>query len=88
MGNGLCERMNRTIINIPKTLPTTFKLNWKNPIKKLTFAYNNTKHRSTNYLRYFLLLGRNGHLPVDLMFDIKTNNDIKNKSQQNKSVVA
>ena len=50
------------------------------PHKKLTFAYNNTKHRSTNYSRYFLLLGGNGHLPVDLMFDIKTNNDIKNKS--------
>ena len=25
MGNGLCERMNRTIIKMPKTLPTSFK---------------------------------------------------------------
>ena len=30
MGNGLCERMNRTIMNMLKTLPTTFKSNWKN----------------------------------------------------------
>ena len=50
------------------------------PRKKLTFAYNNTKHWSTNYSPYLLLFGRNGHLPVDLMFDINTNNDIKNKS--------
>ena len=52
MGNGLCERMNRTMINMLKTLPTNFKSNWKNHIKKLTFAYNDTKHRSTNYSPY------------------------------------
>ena len=75
MGNRLSERLNRTIINILKTLPTTFKSNWKNHIKKLT------EHRSTNYSPYFLLFGRNESLPVDLMFDINTNNDIKNKSQ-------
>ena len=40
MRNALCERMNRTIINMLKTLPTTFKSNWKNHIQKLTFAYN------------------------------------------------
>ena len=80
MGNGLCEKMNRKIIKMLKTLPSTFKSNWKNHIKKLTFAYNNTKHRTTNYSPYFLLFGRNGRLPVDSMFDINTNNDIKNKS--------
>ena len=66
-----------------KTFPTTFKSNWKSHIKKLTFAYNNTKNRSTNYspffFFFFLLFGRNGRLPVDLMFDINTNNNIKIK---------
>ena len=33
MENGLYERMNRTVTNILKILPTNFKLNWKNPIK-------------------------------------------------------
>ena len=56
-----------------KTLPTSFKSN----SKKLTFASNNTKHRSTNYSPYFLLFGKNGHLPVDLMFDINTNKGLK-----------
>ena len=83
MGNALCERMNRTIINMLKTLPTTFKSNWKNHIKKLAFACSNAKHRSTNYSPYFLLFGRNGWSPVGLMFDINTNNDIKNKSHSN-----
>ena len=76
MGNRLCERMNRTIINVLKTVPATCKSNWKNHIKKLTFAYNSTKHRSTNYSPYFLLFGRNGRLLVDWMFDINTKNDI------------
>ena len=55
--------------------------------KNLTFAYNNTKHGSTNYSPYwstnyspYFLFGRNGRLPVDFMFDINTNNGIKNKS--------
>ena len=80
MRNGLCERMNRKIINMIKTMPRTFKSNWKNLIKKLTFAYNNKEHWSTNCSPYFLSPGRNGCLPVDLMFDINTNNAIKNKS--------
>ena len=63
-----------------KTLPTSFKSSWKSHIKKLTFTYNNTKHQSTNYSPYFLLFSSNGRLPVDLMFDINTNNDIKSKS--------
>ena len=63
-----------------KILPTNFKSNWKNHIKKLTFAYNNAEHRSTNYSTNFSLFGRNGRLPVDLMFDINTNKNIKNKS--------
>ena len=54
----------------------------ENPHKKLTFVYNNTKRQSTNYSPYFLLFGRNRRLPVDLMFDVNTNNDI-NKSHSN-----
>ena len=50
------------------------------PYKKLTFLYNNTKYRSTNYSPYFLLFGRNGCLTVDLVFDINTISDIKSNS--------
>ena len=57
MGNRHCERMNRTIINILKILEQKHKNNWKNHIKKLTFAYNNTKHKTTGYSPHFLLFG-------------------------------
>ena len=77
---GLYERKNRTVITMLKTFPATSKSNWKNQIKKLTFAYTNKKHQSTSYSPYFLLSGRNGRLPVDLMFDGNTNKEIKNKS--------
>ena len=74
-----------------KALPTSFKSNLKNH-NKLTFVYNNTKHQNANYLSYVFLFGRNGCLPLDLMFDINTNNDIKNKphsgyAQNQKNVV-
>ena len=75
--------MNGTIKNMLKTLPTTFKKIGIKKIKKLAFACSNAKHRSTNYSPYFLLFGRNGWSPVGLMFDINTNNDIKNKSHSN-----
>ena len=78
MGNGLCERMNRTILNMLKTLPKSFKSNWKDHIKKLTFAYNNTKHKSTNFTPHFLLFGREGRLPIDNIFniDVSSSNNI------------
>ena len=73
MGNGHCERMNRTIINILKTLEQKYKNNWKNNIKKLTFAYNNTKHKTTGYSPHFLLFGRQGRLPTHNIFDLNKN---------------
>ena len=73
MGNGHCERMNRTIINMLKTLEQKYKSNWKNHIKKLTFAYNNTKHKTTGYSPHFLLFGRQGRLPIDNIFNINKN---------------
>ena len=52
-----------------KTLQEKYKCNWKNH-KKLTFAYNNTKHRTTGYSPHLLLI----ELPVDIIFRIKDNN--------------
>ena len=73
MRNGHCEPMNRTIINMLKTLEQKYKNNWKNHIKKLTFAYSNTKHKTTGYSPHFLLFGRQGRLPIDNIFDLNKN---------------
>ena len=62
--------MNRTIINMLKTLEQKYKNNWKNHIKKLTFAYNNIKHKTTGYSPHFLLFGRQGRLPIDNIFHL------------------
>ena len=52
-GNGLCERMNRTILNMLRSLNHPDKANWKDKIKKLTFAYNNTVNKSTDFSPHF-----------------------------------
>ena len=70
MGNGQCERMNRTIINMMKTLSDKYKSSWKDHVKKLTFAYNNTINRSTGFTPNYLMFGRESLLPIDFMFNI------------------
>ena len=56
MGNGLCKRMNRSHLNMLKTLPENFKSNWKSHIKKLTFAYKKTKGKTTGFSLHFYYL--------------------------------
>ena len=69
-GNGMVERMNRTIINMLKTLGEKEKSNWKAHLTSLAFAYNSTICKSTGFSPYYLMFGRNPLLPVDVMFGI------------------
>ena len=82
-GNGSCERMNRTLLNMLKTLNESEKRNWKDHIKKLVFAYNNTVHKSTGFTPHFLLFGRDSRLPIDDIFNIDLENKNKNLTHQN-----
>ena len=41
-GDDQCERFNRTIINMLKSIPDEEKKDWKNDLAKLTFAYIST----------------------------------------------
>ena len=73
MGNGLTERMNRTVINMLKTLGEKEKKDWARHLSKLAFAYNVTVNSTTGFSPYFLLFGREPRLPIDSVFEIGEN---------------
>jgi len=76
MGNGQVERFNRTFINMLKTLPDNCKNDWKSYVNKLTFAYNSTVNKSTNFSPHFLMFGRQSRLPIDFKFSIENQNHL------------
>ena len=74
-GDGQVERMNRTLINMLKTLPEVYKSNWKDHVNKLVFAYNSTKNSSTTFSPFQLMFGRSPRLPIDFMFNLHQDPD-------------
>ena len=63
--NGACERMNKTLLQMMRTLEEKEKLKWHDKLNKLTFAYNCTQHETTGYSPYYLLFGREPSLFLD-----------------------
>ena len=61
-----CERFNSTLINMLGMLPKEKKSEWKNHIGMLVHAYNCTQNSATGFSPYYLMFGRQPHLPVDV----------------------
>ena len=70
--NGLTERMNQTVLSMLRTLPEKYKSSWKNHLSKVIYAYNCTRHSSTGYSPYYLIIGRKPWLLIDLILRSST----------------
>lgn len=79
MGNGVCERFNRTLLKMLGTLETEQKSDWKSYIKPLVHAYNCMRQESTGFSPFFLMFGREPKLPVDIVFGLEKEKDNQNQ---------
>ena len=64
--NSQCERFISTLIGMLGVLPPKKKSEWKNHIGMLVHAYNCIQNAARGFSPYYLMYGRQPHLPIDV----------------------
>ena len=70
-GNGQCERMNQTLLNMLGTLADEQKADWKTYVPMVLHAYNSARHESTQFSPFYLMFSRHPRLPIDLVLGVE-----------------
>ena len=67
-GDGLSEKINKTLIKMIKTNINDDHSNWDEILPQLQFAYNSSVHATTGVTPFFMMFGREPKCPEDLIF--------------------
>ena len=66
----MIERFNATLLNMIAIYVDKHQRNWDENLALLTSAYRTCTHDSTGYSPNMLMLGRDVHLPIDLLLGV------------------
>jgi transposase InsO family protein len=66
--DGLVERYNRTLLSMLATAASDNCFEWEDHLRPLCMAYNTSINPTTGFSPFYLMFGRQAHMPIDVMY--------------------